>query len=292
LIVLAIIGILAAILFPAFKSAQEGGYQANCASNLRQIYQAVELYRQDEKVYPASLAFLLPKEDLIANPNGATTNVPMAPPAATAGPACDTGALTCPNPEGSGHFKGGKSSLVCADDDGDRSMVRSSYGDISTDITAAMTATSGTNDMGRYVWNYWGYRTADETATCTATNASGCAGTAYQTAALAAAAATADSTLLFEPTAAFNPKSNPLKYSLANRFAPTSTIITHCVYHRLPTASGKIFAPYEIYDPADPGKGAMAKDIILRRDGSAKVLDVSKFNVPTNPGGSWAKQNF
>ena len=33
LIVLAIIGLLAAILFPAFKGAQEKGYQANCASN-------------------------------------------------------------------------------------------------------------------------------------------------------------------------------------------------------------------------------------------------------------------
>jgi type II secretory pathway pseudopilin PulG len=284
---LAIIGILAAILFPAFKNAQEGGYQANCASNLKQIYQAVELYRQDEKVYPVSLAVLLLKEDLIANPNGATPSVD--------GAACDTGALTCPNTSGTGFFKGGKSSLICADDDTDPSMVRSSYGDISTDITAAMTATSGANDMGRYVWNYWGYRTADETATCSATNASGCAGTAYQTPALAFAAVTAsgfDNSLLFNPAAPPTTEAellkNPLKYSLANRFAPTSTIITHCVYHRLPTASGKIFAPYEIYDITDPAKGAMAKDIVLRRDGTAKVLDVSKFN--TN--GNWAKQNF
>ncbi len=293
LIVIAIIGLLAAILFPAFRRAQEGARQASCASNLKQIYQAVELYRADEKVYPASFAALLPNDGLIANPSGATASVPMSPPATTAGPPCDKGALTCPNPGGNGYFKGGKDSLVCPDDDSDPTTVRSSYGDISTDITAPMTATSGTNDMGRYVWNYWGYRAADEPATCSATNASGCAGTAYQTSALAAAAVTAsgfDKTLLFNPAAPPTNETefvkNPLKYSLANRFAPTSTIITHCVYHRLPTASGRISAPYLV--TTDPINGAMARDIVLRRDGTAKVLDISQFNTNNN----WAKQNF
>jgi prepilin-type N-terminal cleavage/methylation domain-containing protein len=289
LIVIAIIGLLAAILFPAFKRAQEGGYQANCASNLKQIYQAVELYRQDEKIYPASLAVLLPKDDLMANPNGATANVE--------GQACDTTALTCPNASGTGHFKGGKDGLICADDDSDPTYIRSSYGDISTDITTAMTGADKT-DMGRYVWNYWGYRAADVTANCTATDISGCAGTAYQTEDPAyiaqfqayATAATPDRRWLVNPAQPYDATNNPVAPAklprLANRFAPTSTIITHCVYHRLPTASGKISAPYEI--TTDPTNGSLARDIVLRRDGSAKVLDVSQFN--TND--SWAKQNF
>jgi prepilin-type N-terminal cleavage/methylation domain-containing protein len=293
LIVIAIIGLLAAILFPAFKRAQEGGYQANCASNLKQIYQAVELYRQDEKIYPASLAVLLPKESAIANPNGATTYIPMPRPGTPLPERdCDPGALTCSNPEGTGFFKGGKDGLICADDDSDPTYIRSSYGDISTDISTAMTGTD-TSDMGRYVWNYWGYRATDDTANCTATNVSGCAGTAYQTASLALTAVTTsgfDNQLLYNPSAPPTTlpelEKNPLKYSLANRFAPTSTIITHCVYHRLPTASGKIFAPYEIY--TDPSNGSLARDIVLRRDGSAKVLDVSRFNTNNN----WAKQNF
>lgn len=285
LIVIAIIGLLAAILFPAFKRVQESGYQTNCASNLQQIYQAVELYRQDEKVYPASLAVLLPKDGLIANPNGATANVE--------GQACTAADLTCPNASGTGFFKGGKDGLVCADDDSATSAIRSSYGDISTDINTPMTGTDKT-DMGRYVWNYWGYRATDVAANCTATDVSGCAGTAYQTDDPAYRTqfetyAATEPRWLADPTQPFNATTNPVAPSklprLANRFAPTSTIITHCVYHRLPTASGKLFAPYEITDPT---KGDLARDIVLRRDGSAKVMDVSKFNTNNN----WAKQNF
>lgn len=287
LIVLAIIGILAAILFPAFKSAQEGGHQANCASNLKQIYTAVELYRQDEKQYPASMAVLLPN----------TFDLPLAPqPAAPAPPA------TMLNAAGTGFFKGGKDALVCADDDANAAYMRSSYGDLSTNISTAM-AGADKSDMGRYVWNYWGYRAVDNTATCKpgTTDVSECAGTAYQTddaayvtqfQTYATTGTPADTRWLTDPTQPFDATTNPVSVAklprLANRFAPTSTIITHCVYHRLPTASGKIFAPYEIYDTTDPSKGALAKDIVLRRDGSAKVLDVSQFN--TN--GNWAKQNF
>ena len=61
LVVLAIIGILAAILFPAFSRAQESARQTNCASNLQQIGLAVQQYYQDTRRYPDSLLDLLPE---------------------------------------------------------------------------------------------------------------------------------------------------------------------------------------------------------------------------------------
>lgn len=263
LIVIAIIGLLAAILFPAFRRAQESAAQTSCASNLKQIYMAVELYRQDEKVYPASLAALLPQEFELDNTPG--------------GPADNAG--------GTGFFKGGHDALICRDDDTDGSVPHSSYGDISTDVSDP---SGGTEFMSRYVWNFWGYRADDEGA-CDDTDASGCAGTAYQTPEQVIDANLADA-FFSDPTPTSIPadaealKRNPLKYSLANRFAPTSTIITHCVFHRMPTAAGSLREPFELTSE----EGAMARDIILRRDGSAKVLDVSQFH--TN--GYWAKHNF
>lgn len=53
LIVIAIIGILAAILFPVFISAMEKARQTTCASNLKQISLATLEYTQDyDDVYP------------------------------------------------------------------------------------------------------------------------------------------------------------------------------------------------------------------------------------------------
>jgi type II secretory pathway pseudopilin PulG len=258
LIVLAIIGLLAALLFPAFKRAQEGGYQASCATNLHQIGLAVQLYRQDEKYFPSSLAFLLPNDYSL---NGGD------------------------NTNGTGFYKGGRDTLVCSDDDSDTSTVRSSYGDIS--YTGPPPTASNSLDMGRYVWDYWGYRKVNGTGcTATATSVSDCAGTAYRDSTEASAAATADTTLLVSPSLAYNSKTNPIKYSMSNRYAPASTIITHCVYHRLPTATGKLSDPYQVY--IDTTNGAGARDIILRLDGSAKALDISQF--ATN--GYWQKPTF
>lgn len=254
LIVLAIIGLLAALIFPAFKRAQENSSQASCASNLKQIYQAVQLYRQDEKYFPSSFAFLLPNDFTLDG--GVNTN-------------------------GTGYFRGGRDSLVCSNDDTATATVRSSYGDISYSGPPASSL-----DMSRYLWNYWGYR-KDNGAGCTATATSvnECAGVAFRDPTEASTAATADNTLLVTPAASYNARTNPIKYSLSNRYAPTSTIITHCVYHRLPTASGKIAAPHEIY--LDPASGNLARDIILRLDGSTRVLDVSQFVTNNN----WQKQN-
>jgi prepilin-type processing-associated H-X9-DG protein len=47
LVVIAIISILASLLMPSLKSASEKGRQIKCASNLRQLHQAVLFYTQD-----------------------------------------------------------------------------------------------------------------------------------------------------------------------------------------------------------------------------------------------------
>jgi len=53
LVVIAIIAILAAILFPVFAQAREKARQASCASNLRQLGLATNMYVQDyDEVFP------------------------------------------------------------------------------------------------------------------------------------------------------------------------------------------------------------------------------------------------
>ena len=53
LVVIAIIAILAAILFPVFSKAREKARQTSCASNLRQIDLAFQMYTQDwDETYP------------------------------------------------------------------------------------------------------------------------------------------------------------------------------------------------------------------------------------------------
>lgn len=47
LIVLGIIGVLAAMIFPAFNAVRRRGYQTACISNLKQLGAAVTLYQQD-----------------------------------------------------------------------------------------------------------------------------------------------------------------------------------------------------------------------------------------------------
>jgi len=55
LVVIAIIAILAALLFPVFNIVQGRIRRATCESNLKQIYQAMEMYKADWGVYPDGL---------------------------------------------------------------------------------------------------------------------------------------------------------------------------------------------------------------------------------------------
>ncbi|BCM88535.1 hypothetical protein IAD21_00368 [Abditibacteriota bacterium] len=58
LVVIAIIGLLAAILFPAFARARENARRASCSSNLKQIFLAHSLYRDDYDGIFAPCAYL------------------------------------------------------------------------------------------------------------------------------------------------------------------------------------------------------------------------------------------
>lgn len=55
LTVIAIIAILAAILFPVFSRAREQARQTSCFSNMHQIYVALRIYREDNNKYPSAL---------------------------------------------------------------------------------------------------------------------------------------------------------------------------------------------------------------------------------------------
>jgi type II secretory pathway pseudopilin PulG len=263
LVVLAIIGLLAAILFPVLKTAREKGYQAACATNLQQIYLAVELYRRDVEEFPPSLKVLLSDTEELAD-----------------------GTL---NTGGKGYFRGGKDALVCPDDDTDSTGLRSSYGDVGNPNKA---------DFGNYVWNYWGYR-VDQGTNCSDTDVSGCKGTAYSDAEVSGYPNPSDPETYINSDYATALGGKPAFQisgttdlditrlpRLANRFAPPSTIITHCVFHRLP--SSNIAGAYDLY--ADTTNSQGAKDIILRLDGTAKVLDVSGANFADSS--NWALQRF
>jgi prepilin-type N-terminal cleavage/methylation domain-containing protein len=54
LVVVAIIAILASLLFPAIARAKDKGKTTKCASNERQLILAVIMYEQDQKYYPAA----------------------------------------------------------------------------------------------------------------------------------------------------------------------------------------------------------------------------------------------
>ncbi|HEX8551417.1 MAG TPA: prepilin-type N-terminal cleavage/methylation domain-containing protein [Abditibacteriaceae bacterium] len=280
LIVVAIIAILAALLFPAFKSARERSNQTSCASNLQQIGLAVQLYRNDEKRYPSSLAFLLPESGgeaskSLGNPptvltylNGYTAAT--TPPELAAEHKC--GPDTCPNPNGTGYLKS-SDVLLCPDDDLD-DVVRSSYGDISVDLTKQYTdeASEPAPFYSRYLWNYFGYKDNGE---------------AYRIAADAATAGEAKPEFLVNPTADFDPtttvrrydaRRNPIKYSLSNRYAPAETIVTRCVFHRTQTS--------DMTTPTETPILSSARDIVLRVDGAAKSTLVAEYGAK----GLWQKQ--
>jgi len=276
LIVIAIIALLAALLFPAFSRARESGRQTTCVTNLHQISIAVQQYFQDERRYPDSLVDLLPEGSKF-NDTPLTVNGVIAQ-------------------NTSGYLKNGSDGLLCPDDDLDNTTPRSSYGSLSkivptfpatptapaTDIPP-LTGTGATPDadVGRYAYNYWGYNVD---------------GLAYPDS--TTAANTPDgSPLLRTPTHAptapatmpvnnrYDARKNPIRYSLSNRFAPGSTIITHCMFHRVQTADDLTAAGLMSYG----GKSVNARDIVLRLDGTAKAVLVPEWKSdPT--GNKWQNQ--
>lgn len=266
LVVLAIIAILAALLFPAFTRAREGSKQTNCAANLQSIGFAVAQYRQGEGRYPDTLVDILGMDATVADP----------------GPANDyklTNTAT-------GYLKGGQDILTCPDDDtlSPPTGARSSYGSLSKSTPATLAypvPASATTDLSQSLWNFWGYRRdgfayASPTEVATM-NAGACA---------PATPATNPCANFVDPAQPYNPATNPVKYSLSNRFAPPTTIITHCIYHRLPTANNINF-PGDLY--AVPTDSTNAMDIVLRIDGSAKAVGVAQWNPAAPANSVWQK---
>jgi prepilin-type N-terminal cleavage/methylation domain-containing protein len=287
LIVLVIISILMALLFPAFQRAQENGRQASCQSNLKQIYLAVTQYKNDEREYPATLAVLLPP-----------TTGPDAKSLYKLGPSfthiggsansgdekyeCGTGTddNACPNPDGTGTLAA--SVLTCPNDDLD-DVLRSSYGDISTSLDTKYPDEDDDDGyfLSRYMWNYWGYdeegrafKTADDAGKFIDTNDD------RKEKLLRKADKNED----------FDPLTNPVKNSLSNRYAPTNTVITHCVFHR-PQTANNVTSPDLLYNSdSDPRN---ARDIVLRLDGSTRAYNVSEFATATSSNPSkWQTQDF
>ena len=309
LIVIGIVALLTALLFPAFKGAQERARQASCLANLQQVYLAVRLYKDDEREYPMSLAVLMPDTALLQNTAGSADTAMGA------------------NIGGTGYFRKGNDVLLCPDDDTDLPEatssgvpnLRSSYGDVSNAPTKIADYETSTNydarnnafydegqnpDWGRLAWNYWGYddqgvafRTADEAVSYL----SGIDG-AKAKALLKipdkepGSGYTVPYQNLLSQGVYFNPRGlaadavggafleepreeNPLRYSLANRFAPAGTIVTHCVYHRLLTGQD-IYTPNPKILYSDLKAATGARDIVLRVDGTVKSYEISDWQTP------------
>lgn len=287
LVVLGIIALLAALLFPAFNSARENGRQTSCASNLSQIYLAVTQYKQDLGGYPDSLLDLMGEGAKYQYASSASAT----PVAATIGEAAPgtTGppAPGSPIPDkGTGYFKGGQDSLICLNDDTLSDLPRASYGFLSkVTPTPLASPIPVATDPSQYVWNFWGYR-PDGYAYVSEADAKGNNGGPTGSATTSTCTTTPCPNLL-QPTAPFSRQNNPVKFSLSNRFAPPTTIITHCVYHRLPTAKN-LNNPIELY--ADAGNSANARDVVLRLDGSTKAAEVTTWGPPTAAPTLWQKQ--
>ena len=303
LIVIVIISILMALLFPAFQRAREGSYQTSCATNLKNIGLAVAQYKQDERQYPSSLAVLLPstkgageetlKKILPAGQNS-IGNVPassLTPPGAD----YQCGTDTCPNPDGTGYLNSTKN-LICPNDELD-TLKRTSYGDISTDYVMPYGSSDDADPAfaSRFVWNYYGYKNDGTTYTDVSLDPAAQGG-AYRTAINdplrvdTRRPMSGDAGYTPAKLARFtDPRFNPFKNSLSNRFAPGNTIITHCIFHRRATSNLK--SPADIYVLEQSGNAQGARDIVLRLDGSAAVVNVAEWNKPDAPNSQWEKQN-
>jgi prepilin-type N-terminal cleavage/methylation domain-containing protein len=268
LIVLVIISILMALLFPAFQRARESGRQANCASNLQQIYMAVSQYKTDEREFPGSLAVLLATNIYLDDGTGLPA---------------DSRDANRANTGGSGYLKTG-ANLLCPNDDTD-DIIHSSYGDISTAIEGGDDETDNPAFLSRFVWNFWGYdkiglsyRGPEDV-----TNSGG--------------RPAAPSTLFVTPAAPYSYPRNPIRNSMSNRYAASNVIITRCVFHR-PQTANNVATVAELYADSPPSgyDPQGARDIILRLDGSYKPYDVTAFNTPEPTNDSipsiWQNQDF
>lgn len=146
LVVIGIIALLAALIFPIFRSVQERSRQTRCSSNLHQIGLAVLQYRKDYSAFPGSMAALVGNDVQLNDTR--TTALP---------PPVDTLGFT-------GLLKTSSDTWLCTNDQSSGIVTRSSYGDLTTykplapiGGTDPSQAAAQAADPARYVWNFWGY---------------------------------------------------------------------------------------------------------------------------------------
>ena len=311
LIVIGIISLLVTLLFPVFQGLQERSRQATCLANLQQIYLAVRLYKDDEREYPMSLAALLPDTTILQPAAGSADSAMGANIGGTGYFRQPDQTLICPNdPTNAPALINGVPNLRSSYGDVSNAPLRAASYENAPNYNArdeAFYSADQDVDWGRVSWNYWGYddrgvafRSPDEALSYLnglppssakqllkipdKQPASGfvapgpyqssfsSSGVYFNPRGVARNTLVSGSVFLEEPR-----EENPLRYSLANRFAPAGTIITHCVYHRAQTGQ-RVYGPNPSALYAGAGTGA--RDLILRVDGTVKSYDVTSWRTP------------
>jgi len=159
LVVIAVIAILAAIIFPVFQSAQERARQAQCLANLSSISVAMKLYRNQYKRYPlgsvmgnvdnlpddaGNNAFTSPDYNTVDAANGRRSRIAALYPSFLD----DQKNMICPDEGGSDD----EPELALLDGDPDTGMINGQ-------ATGAVVVVGGDGSCGTYddMYNVFGY---------------------------------------------------------------------------------------------------------------------------------------
>lgn len=284
LVVIAIIVILAALLFPTFSAAKKKARMTNCMGKLHALEQAVKQYQLEFKKYPATvrdldkyLGFqvdpvtfqltasaekLRCPEDLLAVPAGAQwcswggfwagASTPAAAPNCNVGAGTDCAAAVandCSAASALAHPEHCPDAAVGYDPTNPRNQ-----------------ANMAPNMFQRY-WNYWGY---DQNGI--AQRRVNSRYFQYLCSVQSTACASAPG----------SPPSGVASWSnfpaLANRAAPDNTIITHCWFHR---------PSWGAWDAANSRWDDNSMEIVLRLGGDAKAVKTSDLSQLLNPGAAY-----
>jgi prepilin-type N-terminal cleavage/methylation domain-containing protein len=265
MVVIAIIVVLAALLFPVLSAVRQKSRENVCMSNLHQLGIALKAYAADVHGYPPAPTY---------DPGNATATPPILPQY--------YGGFSALYPT----YITDKSLLICPDDfaeqkvDADaRARVYSSYNGVvdwnnadATQMWDFVTTTAGNVTGPERLYNYYGY-TPDPTTTPPGQ----CNGFDLY------AAGNYPSPGNLDPTSSTNSNyvlptwlsSESLTWRfyphLINRYAPDTTIVTHCILHR---------SNYGIYPSTDPTQASRWMDIVLRLDGSTSRVLVQPMSTP------------
>lgn len=205
LVVIGIIAILAAILFPVFSSAREKARQAKCISNLHDIVQSLKMYAEDYRAYPGWPTY---RSDINRFVGGVSALYPSY--------LKDAATLICPD-----DIKAVANSKQAED------MVYSSYNSdmdfsafLGNPSSFIVTDSLGNTYLTKRLYNYFGY---------SGDVAGGTAGYDMSSMASYIGPEAGDPLPGFLADKGLGWRYYP---RLMNRYAPDNTIVTHCIYHR------------------------------------------------------------